>query len=205
MGSHTNKVTVTQAKFVVINMEQLPATMKGAVLPGGRRIDWIARPLSPPGYRQVWVRVKASSICGSDIRAIYREHLGVGPEAPVDREGHNVVGGHEPCGEVVAVGQGCHLPVGARVVVYHITGCRVCSHCRQGYYISCSSSVRAAHGWQRDGGHAPYMLTEEEVCVVLPPPLTFTDGALAACGVGTAWEALQKANVCMRRKVSNVV
>ena len=27
------------------------------------------------------LRMKVSSICGSDIRAIYREHLGAGPEA----------------------------------------------------------------------------------------------------------------------------
>ena len=169
--------------------------MRGAVLPGGRTIGWVERELSEPGYRQLWVRVKASSICGSDIRAIYREHLGVGPEAPTDKDGNNVVGGHEPCGEVVVAGAGCNIPVGARVVVYHITGCRVCTHCRQGYYISCTSPQRAAHGWQRDGGHAPYLLTEEEVCVVLPQPLSYTDGALAACGVGTAWEALAKANV----------
>ena len=169
--------------------------MRGAVLPGGRTIGWVERELSEPGYRQLWVRVKASSICGSDIRAIYREHLGVGPEAPTDKDGNNVVGGHEPCGEVVVAGAGWNIAVGARVVVYHITGCRVCTHCRLGYYISCSSPQRAAHGWQRDGGHAPYLLTEEEVCVLLPQPLSYTDGALAACGVGTAWEALTKANV----------
>ncbi len=67
--------------------------------------------------------MKASSICGSDLRAIYREHLGVGPEAPVDKDGRNVVGGHEPAGQVHAVGEGCKkFRVGQRVVVYHITG-----------------------------------------------------------------------------------
>ena len=66
--------------------------------------------------------MKASSICGSDIRAIYREHLGHGPEAY-----QGVVAGHEPCGQVVAVGPGCRrLPCGDRVVVYHISGCGVC-------------------------------------------------------------------------------
>ena len=39
--------------------------------------------------------MKASSICGSDIRAIYREHLGKGDEAVRD-----VIAGHEPCGQV---------------------------------------------------------------------------------------------------------
>jgi threonine dehydrogenase-like Zn-dependent dehydrogenase len=49
----------------------------------------------------VLLQMKASSICGSDIRAIYREHLGSGPEAYRD-----VIAGHEPCGQVVAVGPG---------------------------------------------------------------------------------------------------
>ena len=73
-----------------------------------------------PGHGQVLLAMKASSICGSDIRAIYREHLGHGPEAY-----QGVIAGHEPCGEVVAVGPGCsRLEVGDRVVVYHIVGLR---------------------------------------------------------------------------------
>ena len=41
-----------------------------------------------------------------------------------------------------------------------------------GYQISCSSKHhRKAYGWQRDGGHAPYLLAEEEDCVPLPDAL----------------------------------
>ena len=56
------------------------------------------RDVPEPGPGQVLLAMKASSICGSDIRAIYREHLGHGPEAY-----QGVVAGHEPCGQVVAV------------------------------------------------------------------------------------------------------
>ena len=104
------------------------------MLPGGRRTDWIDRKLSEPGFRQLWIKVKASSICGSDIRAIYRDHLGVGLEPPVDRDGNNMVGGHEPCGEVIAVGGGCRIPVGARFVVYHISGV-LCLHSLLGFQV----------------------------------------------------------------------
>ena len=55
-----------------------------------------------PGHGQVLIKMKASSICGSDIRAIYREHLGHGPEAY-----QGVIGGHEPCGQIVQTGPGC--------------------------------------------------------------------------------------------------
>ena len=61
--------------------------------------------------------------------------------------------------------------------------------------ISCHSKHRAAYGWQRDGGHAPFLLAEENTCVHLPDNLTYEDGALVACGFGTAWEALTRINV----------
>ncbi len=63
--------------------------------------------------------MRASSICGSDIRAIYREHLGHGAEAY-----QGVVAGHEPCGEVVQLGPTTRrLAEGDRVVIYHIACC----------------------------------------------------------------------------------
>ena len=40
--------------------------------------------------------MKASTICGSDIRCIYHEHLGKGPEGY-----QGVIAGHEPCGQIV--------------------------------------------------------------------------------------------------------
>ena len=54
-----------------------------------------------------------------------------------------------------------------------------------GYMLSCSSPLRAAYGWQRDGGHAEYLLAEENCLVALPDELTYLDGALVACGFGT--------------------
>jgi threonine dehydrogenase-like Zn-dependent dehydrogenase len=52
--------------------------------------------------------------------------------------------------------------------------------------------MRAAYGWQRDGGHADYLLAEEVSCVRLPDELTFVDGACVACGFSTAYEALRR-------------
>ncbi len=166
-------------------------TMRGVVLPGNSTVAYREQPVPVPGHGQVLVEMRASSICGSDIRAIYREHLGVGDEAY-----RGVIAGHEPCGVVAEVGPGCkRRKVGDRVVLYHISGCGVCGDCQAGYMISCHSPRRAAYGWQRDGGHAPYLLAEENTCLDLPDNLTYVDGALVACGFGTAWEALTRMGV----------
>lgn len=150
-----------------------------------------------PGPGQVLVRVEASTICGSDIRAIYREHLGVGAEAY-----RGVIAGHEPSGQIVATGPGCRrFRVGDRVALYHIAGCGLCRDCRAGYMISCTSPERAAYGWQRDGGHAPFLLAEERTCVALPDELTYLDGACVACGFGTAFEAVSRAAISGRDAV----
>lgn len=171
--------------------------MKGVLLPGQRRVEIREFPVPEPGYGQVLVKMKASSICGSDIRAIYREHLGHGPEAY-----QNVIAGHEPCGQIVKVGPGCkRFKGGDRVIIYHISGCGVCNDCREGYMISCTSPLRAAYGWQRDGGHADYLLAEENTCVALPDGLSYVDGALVACGFGTVYEALNRIRVSGEDKV----
>jgi threonine dehydrogenase-like Zn-dependent dehydrogenase len=171
--------------------------MQAAFLPGGRRIDLREVADPRPGHGQVVVAMRASTICGSDLRAIYREHLGEGPEAY-----QGVVGGHEPAGRVREVGTGVErIKVGDRVVVYHISGCGQCDDCRRGYQISCTSPRRAAYGWQRDGGHADQLLCEERDLLVLPDELTFLDGACAACGFGTAYEALCRLDVSGRDRL----
>ena len=165
--------------------------MRAAYLPGGRVVDLRDVPVPEPGPGQLLLRMGASTICGSDLRAIYREHLGVGAEAY-----QGVVGGHEPCGQVVEAGPGVTtFGPGDRVVVYHIAGCGSCADCMAGYDISCTSSRRAAYGWQRDGGHAEFILVEERSLVRLPDELSYLDGASVACSVGTAYEALCRIDV----------
>lgn len=166
--------------------------MMGATLPGGSVVELHEFDIPKPGYRQVLVKTMASTICGSDIRCIYREHTGKGAEGYID----GMIAGHEPCGIIVEEGPGLNrFKKGDRVIVYHIHGCGVCHDCRMGYQISCSSKYRAAYGWQRDGGMAEYMLCDENDLIELPDELTYADGAQVACGFGTVYEAIQKVGV----------
>ncbi len=163
-------------------------TMTGAILPGNSTVELKQFDVPKPGHGQVLLKMKASTICGSDIRAIYREHLGKGPEAY-----QGVIAGHEPCGQIIEVGPGLkRFSEGDRVIVYHISGCGVCYDCRRGYMISCTSEHRQAYGWQRDGGMAEYLLADEKDLVPLPAELSYVDGAQVACGFGTCYEALVK-------------
>jgi threonine dehydrogenase-like Zn-dependent dehydrogenase len=173
-------------------MIQTAATMLAAYLPGNSTVSLRQLDVPTPGYGQVLLRMKASTICGSDIRAIYREHLGKGPEAY-----QNVVAGHEPCGQITSLGSGCmRFQTGDRVIVYHISGCGLCNDCRRGYAISCSNErFRRAYGWQRDGGMAEYLVADEKDLIHLPDPLSYADGAQVACGFGTAFEGLQKVGI----------
>ena len=166
--------------------------MKGAVLPGNSTVELRDFKIPKPGYGQVLIQTKASTICGSDIRCIYREHVGKGPEAYIP----GTIAGHEPCGLIVEEGEGLkRFKKGDRVIVYHISGCGVCHDCRKGYYISCKSPHRKAYGWQRNGGMAPYILAEEKDLILLPDELTYKDGAQVACGFGTVYEAIEKIGV----------
>lgn len=172
----------------------IPTTMTGVYLPGDSTTARRTLPVPEPGPGQVLLAVGASGICGSDIGYIYRgykTHKGVDGPAYL-----GVVSGHEPSGRVVATGPGVDgFDAGDRVIVYHIAGCGRCDNCRRGYYISCSAPERAAYGWQRDGGNATYLLAEERTLVHLPDELSYVDGALVACGFGTAYEGLRRIGV----------
>ena len=167
----------------------MEGTMKGAILPGNSTAVLQEFPIPTPGHGEVLIKMKSSTICGSDIRCIYHEHLGKGPEGYQP----GLIAGHEPCGQVVEAGPGCRrFKANDRVIIYHISGCGVCNDCRRGYMISCTSEYRRAYGWQRNGGMGEYMLAEEKDLVALPDELTYSDGAQVACGFGTVYEGLEK-------------
>ena len=167
--------------------------MHGVFLPGNATAEVREYVVPDPGPGQVLVQVGASGICGSDIGFIYngyKTHKGL-DGAPAYQ---GVIAGHEPSGRIVSVGPGVtRFGLGDDVIVYHIQGCGRCRNCRAGYFISCTDQPhKASYGWQRDGGHAEFVLVDESTCIPLPSGLSFVDGALIACGFGTAYEGLRR-------------
>lgn len=98
------------------------------------------------------IQVTAAGICGSDLHPYF------GREVGLDR---GTVMGHEPLGEVVAVGAAVRVhALGSRVVAPFTTNCGTCFYCTSGLTARCTSGqllgwVEQGHGLH--GGQAEYI------------------------------------------------
>ncbi|MEO8631645.1 MAG: zinc-binding dehydrogenase, partial [Betaproteobacteria bacterium] len=167
--------------------------MQGVVFPGDRKVQILDFPDPIPGPGEVVLEIKASGMCGSDLK-FYRASGGAASLGFKTSAGP-VVAGHEPCGVVVAVG--ANVPdnqarIGMRAMQHHYRGCGVCAHCSTGWMQLCVEGVAEVYGITGNGGHAKYMKCPARTLVALPEELSFETGAAISCGTGTAWGALQR-------------
>jgi 2-desacetyl-2-hydroxyethyl bacteriochlorophyllide A dehydrogenase len=168
--------------------------MKGVVFAGDRRVELRDFPDPTPGPGEVVLEIKASGMCGSDLK-LYRAAEGEAAKALGIGETGAVIAGHEPCGIVAAVGPGVserQARIGQRVMVHHYRGCGVCPHCSTGWMQLCVEGVAEVYGVTGHGAHAPYMKCPARTLVALPDELSFETGAAISCGTGTAWGALKR-------------
>jgi threonine dehydrogenase-like Zn-dependent dehydrogenase len=166
--------------------------MRGVTFLGDRKLQLAEFPDPAPGPHDVVIEIKASGMCGSDLK-FYRSSgeassLGLGKvEGPV-------IAGHEPCGVVAAVGSAVTdgaARTGARVMVHHYSGCGTCQHCEAGWSQMCVAGS-TVYGVTGHGAHAPYMKVPAHTLVPLPDELSFATGAAISCGTGTAYQALRR-------------
>ena len=75
--------------------------MKGLVFLGDKKLSLSDFEDPSPGVGEVVLEIKASGMCGSDLHPYRAAH---DPNLPWERR---MIGGHEPCGEVAAVGRAC--------------------------------------------------------------------------------------------------
>ncbi|MCF2530856.1 alcohol dehydrogenase catalytic domain-containing protein [Yinghuangia soli] len=153
--------------------------------------------IAEPGPGEVLVRIAASGICGSDLKA-------VDGKSPVVRELPAILG-HESAGVVERVGEGVTgAAAGDRVVIAMTGNCGRCESCRRGAYGGCRSPIRMSQlGRMRDGttrlrvdgqpaypfigigSFAEYAVVNEEMLVRVPDTLPLEQACLLACGVVT--------------------
>ena len=167
--------------------------MRGVVFPGDRKVAFVEFPDPVPGPGEVVLEIKASGMCGSDLK-FYRATGG--PAAlGFKTAGGPVIAGHEPCGVVAAIGPGVsekQARIGMRVMQHHYRGCGVCAHCATGWMQLCVEGVAEVYGVTGHGAHAKYMKCPARTLVPLPDELSFDAGAAISCGTGTAWGALHR-------------
>ena len=161
--------------------------MLGAVFPGNRTVELLDFPDPAPGENEVILEMKASGICGSDLKNYRGTFVGKLPPGPI-------IAGHEPCGVVVEKGKGVSTRVariGSRVMVHHYKGCGCCNDCMTGWTHVCRDK-EASYGLTAHGGHARYLKVPADTLIELPDDLSCEVGAAISCGSGTACGALKK-------------
>ena len=101
--------------------------------------------------------------------------------------------GHEPVGEIVAIGSAVTTRrVGDRVgVPWHQRGCGRCEYCQRNKPERCPNAVQTAISLA--GGHAEYMLAYEDGTVLLPEGLSYEQAAPIFCAGYTVYSGLMAA------------
>src|SRR3954469_7527188 len=171
--------------------------MRGVCFTGDRELEIISFPDPTPGFGEVVLEMKASGMCGSDLKQ-YRRQRGVRQNNGLATPEGPTIAGHEPCGVVAAIGPGVDPRLareGARVMVHHYQGCTTCNHCRTGWQQLCQKTSVKVYGNNNHGGHANYMCVPANTLVPLPEELSFSAGAAISCGTGTAYGALRRLNI----------
>lgn len=159
--------------------------MRAAVVPavnGPWEIQNVPQPEAGPG--QILVKMRASGVCYTDVH----ETLGYLPGS------FPRILGHEPVGEVVAVGPGVRSrKVGDRVGIAWVqTTCGRCEWCARGQVHFCPN--QKATGIHLQGGHAEYMPMYADATTLLPDGVSYDQAAPIFCAGYTVWSGLRWAD-----------
>ncbi len=142
--------------------------MRSAQLVARERIEMREMPEPrEPRATEVTVRVRAVGLCGTDLH-FYSEGGCAGYPAS-----YPCVLGHEPAGEIVAVGKGVEgLALGARVAVEPTITCGQCEFCLAGRHNLCERSVFMG-GLQEPGLLREYATVPARNVVAIPDGMSF--------------------------------
>jgi L-iditol 2-dehydrogenase len=160
--------------------ELFMGTMKIAAITGVKTFSLLDHVIPTPKDDWVLVKVRAIPLCTE-----YKNWLTGNP-----------YGGHEAAGEVVAIGSySTKRKVGDRVVVMPGWPCGVCDLCVRGEYIHCEhwQDYHEMTGTDLGGDtHVQYLLKQDWLLAPIPDGVSFERAALACCGLGPTFGALER-------------
>ena len=123
--------------------------------PGDVRLEDVPEPVAGP--KEVKIRVRNCSTCGTDLKIFRNGHPNMTPPA---------IMGHEIAGEVVEVGSEVAggWAAGDRVQVIAAVPCGECRQCKRDRMSICENQTSV--GYQYPGGFAEYLVVPHEVLKV---------------------------------------
>ncbi|GCF94983.1 alcohol dehydrogenase [Enterococcus florum] len=149
--------------------------MKAVQLSGKEKITINEVPLPKISEKEVLIKVRAASICGTDVR-MYKNGY------PTATEQQPLTLGHEIAGDIVEVGsEVAFYNPGMRVAVAPNMGCGICDACVSGSTHLCENYE--AFGINLPGGFAEYLLVPEKAVrqgniSLIPDELSYEEAAL---------------------------
>lgn len=167
--------------------------MKAAVVPS-LNSQWEIKevPTPEPGANQVLIKIGASGLCYTDVH-ITKGHIPTQFPRTL---------GHEPVGEIVAIGEGVtSRKVGDRVGVPWVqSSCGRCEWCLRGKKMFCQQQIGT--GVQTQGSHAEYMLAYADSTMLLPDSISYEQAAPVFCAGYTVWSGLRFADPKPHEKIA---
>ncbi len=140
--------------------------MKAAVLENKKVITYKDVPTPEPGSGHVRLKIKAISICGSDIKRYVDGH-----------RMYPLILGHENSGIIDRVGDGVSKSyLGKHAAIIPLVPCFECEECKRGYYSACHNY--SFIGSRQSGGFAEFVDLPEKNVFILPDALPFEHAAL---------------------------
>lgn len=151
---------------------------------GERQCELVERPLPHASGEMAVVRITVAPMC--------TEYKMYAAGSCTDRLGH------EAAGEIIEAAPSGRLKVGTRVVVMPQYPCGSCPLCLQGDYIHCQHNVNPLESTGNAAGnatYAQYILKPEWLLVPVPEDIPIIHAAMACCGLGPTFGAMQQMGV----------
>ncbi len=140
--------------------------MKAAILEDKGVMTYQEVPTPSPRPGHLLLKVKAVSICGSDIMRYTKGH-----------RMYNLILGHECAGIIASVGEGVSRElIGQAASIIPLVPCFECEQCQAGRYSACHKY--SFIGSRQNGGYAEYVELPERCAFLLPAGIDLEAAAL---------------------------
>ena len=156
--------------------------MKAILWKGLYDLEYIDAP--EPQVKPGWVKIKVQAVglCATEVHIISGKFEAGEPPHIL---------GHEVCGDIIEVGEGCNpANIGKRVVVETYVGCGECEFCKTNRKHLCSAGEIGYPPY--NGGDAQYIVVPEGCVRFLKDNISYDEGAImeaVACPFGAVVNA----------------